>query len=282
MTNEWLEFKAYTEKPTYFSSGKRDFSYLGRFSFKTILDLEGMGRILTIIARGYLFHDKDGNILEGDAYSRIEYAKNALYAWCSIPDKKDNSDVNFSYLSREFPELVSPTGEGWFCSHIKGIVKFAKKNPTLISIKSMETISAISKGFTKMWSKKVKQMQIPPFALNTKGSWILRFDDIIADALELGPLQTTEIQLPAHIKDKLEILDLNRVPYDVFSDVICFCIANKQDSTDWIHLPVSNFDCYYGNTNFSKKWLSKIPDTILEREVASGICRVRLKIFFNG
>ena len=278
MTNEWLEFKAYTDKPTYFSSGKRDFSYLGRFSFKTILDLEGMGRILTIIARGYLFHDKDGNIFEGDAYSRIEYAKNALCAWCSIPDKKDNSDVNFSHLSREFPELVSPIGEGWFCSHIKGIVKFAKKNPTLISVKSMETISAISKGFTKMWSKKVKQMQIPPFALNTKGSWVLRFDDIITDALELGPLQTTETELPPQIKERLENIDLNGVPYDVVSDVICFCIANKQNNTDWVHLPVSNFDCYYKNTNFSKKWLSKIPDSILEREVSSGVCRVRLKI----
>ena len=278
MTNEWLEFKAYTEKPTYFSSGKRDFSYLGRFSFKTILDLEGLGRILTIIARGYLFHDKNGNILDGDAYSRIEYAKNALCAWCSIPDKKDNSDVNFSHLSREFSELVSPIGEGWLCSHIKDIVKFAKKNPTLISVKSMETISAISKGFTKMWSKKVKQMQIPPFALNTKGSWVLRFDDIIADALELGSLQMEETSISPHIKKHLENIDLNGVPYDVVSDVICFCISNKQNNTDWVHLPVSNFDCYYGNTNFSKKWLSKIPDTILEREVASGICRVKLKI----
>jgi len=65
---------------------------------------------------------------------------------------------------------------------------------------------------------------------------------------------------------------------DVVSDVICFCIASKRDNTDWVHLPVANFDCYYSNTNFSKKWLSKIPDTILEREVASGICRVKLKI----
>ena len=37
-------------------------------------------------------------------------------------------------------------------------------------------------------------------------------------------------------------------------------------------------ELYYGNTNFSKKWLSKIPDTILEREVASGVSRVKLKI----
>lgn len=278
MTNEWSEFKAYTDKPTYFSSGKRDFSYLGRFYLKAILDLEGMGRILTIIARGCLFHDKEGNILKDDAYSRIEYAKNALCAWCSIPDTKESSDVNFGYLSNEFPELVSPTGEGWFYAHIKGITKFAKKNKTLISVKAMETISAISKGFTKMWTMKVKQMQIPPFALNTKGAWVLRFDDIIADALELGALQTEETTLPQYIKEELENIDLNGVSFELVSDVICFCIANKRDNTDWVHLPVANFDCYYGNTNFSKKWLSKIPDIILEREVSSGVSRVKLKI----
>ena len=278
MTNEWLEFNAYTDKPAYFSSGKRDFSYLGRFSLNTILELEGMGRILTVIARGYLFHDKDGNKLNDDAYSRIEYAKNALCAWCSIPDKKENSDVNFACLSDEFPELVSPTGEGWFYAHIKGITKFAKENPSLISASSMKKLSEKYKDFTKMWANKVKQMQVPPFALNTKGAWVLRFDDIIADALELGALQVEETPLPQNIKGKLESIDLNGVPFDVVSDVICFCIANKRENTDWVHLPIANFDCYYGNTNFSKKWLSKIPDTILEREVATGICRAKLKI----
>ena len=277
MTNEWLEFKAYTDKPTYFSSGKWDFSYLGRFSLKTILELEGLGRILTVIARGYLFHDKDGSILKDDAYTRMDYAKNALCAWCSI-DTKDTADVNFAHLSGKFPELVSETGEGWFYSHIKGIAEFAKKKPSIISANSMKTISKFSKDFKKMWVKKVKQMQIPPFALNTKGAWILRFDDIIADALELGALRTEETQLPQQIKEKLESMDLNDVPYDVVSEVICFCIANKKENTEWVHLPVANFDCYYSNTNFSKKWLSKIPDTILERELASGVSRVKLKI----
>ena len=278
MTNEWLEFKAYIDKPTYFSSGKRDFSYLGRFSLNTILELEGMGRILTIIARGYLFHDKNGNVLNDAAYSRIEYTKSALCAWCSIPGKKENSDVNFAHLSNVFPELVSSTGEGWFYAHIKGIVEFAKENSSLISASSMKKLLEKHKDFTKMWANKVKQMQIPPFALNTKGAWILRFDDIIADALELGALRTEEISLPQEIKTNLESIDLNGVPFDVVSDVICFCIANKRDNTDWVHLPVANFDCYYGNTNFSKKWLSKIPDTIIERELFSGVSRVKLKI----
>ena len=109
--------------------------------------------------------------------------------------KKQTSDVNFAYLSNEFPELVSPTGEGWFYAHIKGIVKFAKENPSLISASSIKKLLEKRKDFTKMWANKVKQMQVPPFALNTKGAWVLRFDDIIADALELGPLQTEETPL---------------------------------------------------------------------------------------
>ena len=170
----------------------------------------------------------------------VAVSNNALCAWCSIPD--------------------------------------AKENPSLISASSMKKLLEKHKDFTKMWTKKVKQMQVPPFALNTKGAWILRFDYIIADALELGALRTEEVQLPQSIEEKIESIDLNGVPFDVVSDVICFCVANKREDTDWVHLPVASFDCYYGNTNFSKKWLSKIPDTILEREVASGICRVKLKI----
>ena len=46
MINEWKEFLAYTEKPKYAATGKRDTSYLGRFSFKTLLDFEGIGRTL--------------------------------------------------------------------------------------------------------------------------------------------------------------------------------------------------------------------------------------------
>ncbi|MBR3767261.1 MAG: hypothetical protein IKL10_03360, partial [Clostridia bacterium] len=78
MTNEWQEFKAYTSKLTYSAESKHDLSYLGRFTFKTITDYEGLGRILTIIARGYLFHDMDGNKLTDDPYKHIDYARKAL------------------------------------------------------------------------------------------------------------------------------------------------------------------------------------------------------------
>ena len=279
MTNEWVEFKAYTEKQKYSAASKHDLSYLGRFSFKTITDFEGFGRILTVIARGYIFHNKNGSLIDGDPYPRIEYARHALCAWCSIPDKNDDAPfVNFGELSADYPELVNSKGEGWYYRHIQNIVKFVKKNPTYISEKAKTTVSGISKGFKAEWKKKVRQLQVPIFALNTKAAWALRFDDIIADALELGALRMEEYILPPEKYEVLQSIDLNGVPLEVVCDVVFFYEANKTDTGDWVVLPIANFDCYYGNTNFSKKWLSKIPDTILTREVSNGISRVKVNI----
>lgn len=208
MTNEWKEFQAYVCAPKYHAKAKRDLSYLGRFSFRTITDYEGLGRILTIIARGYLFHDKEGNILKGDPYSRIEHARNALCAWCSMPGKNIIIPyVNFSELSAVFPELVNAKGEGWFYRHIQNIVKFAKRNPEIISEKARETIAGIAKGFKPERRKKVCQFQVPVFAFNTKAAWALRFDDILADALELGALRTEEYLLPPEREEKLRFVD---------------------------------------------------------------------------
>ena len=279
MTNEWLEFKAYTEKQKYSAASKHDLSYLGRFSFKTITDFEGFGRILTVIARGYLFHNGNGSLITDDPYTRVEYARNALCAWCSIPDKNEDTPfVNFGELSVDFPELVNGKGEGWYYRHIQNIIKFVKKNPDSVSEKAKNTVAGIGKGFKAEWKKKVRQFQVPIFALNTKAAWGLRFDDILADALELGALRTEEYILSPETYSTLKSIDLNGVPLDVVCDVAAYCEANKKDTTDWVVLPVANFDCYYGNTNFSKKWLSKIPDTVLTREVSNGISRVKVNI----
>lgn len=275
MTNEWLEFKAYTEKQKYSAASKHDLSYLGRFSFKTITDFEGFGRILTVLARGYIFHNTNGSLFDGDPYTRIEYARSALCAWCSIPDKNDDEPfVNFGELSADFPELVNNKGEGWYYRHIQNIIKFVKKNPDAVSEKAKTTVASISKGFKTEWKKKVRQLQVPIFALNTKSAWALRLDDILADALELGALRTEEYILPPQKYEALHNFDLNSVPLEIVCDVVAFYEANKTDTSNWVVLPIANFDCYYGNTNFSKKWLSKIPDTILIREVSNGISRV--------
>ena len=279
MPNEWLEFQAYIKKPTYSAASKHDLSYLGRFTFKTITDFEGFGRILTVIARGYLFHNQDGSLCTGNPYERVGYARNALCAWCSIPDKnEDEPFTNFGALSSDFPELVNAKGEGWYSRHVQNIVKFVKKNPDAVSEKAKTTTALIAKGFKTEWKKKVRQLQVPIFALNTKAAWALRFDDILADALELGALKTEEYILPPERENAVSALDLDGVPFEVVCDVIAYCEANKPTDTDWVVLPIANFDCYYGNTNFSKKWLSKIPADILSREVSNGVSRVKLNI----
>ena len=51
MINEWVEFCAYTGTVSYTASKKSDTTWLGRFTFATILEFEGMSRILTVLAR---------------------------------------------------------------------------------------------------------------------------------------------------------------------------------------------------------------------------------------
>ena len=73
MLNELEEFKAYTTPVKYEVSRKGDTTFLGRFTFDSLLNFEGLGRILTILARGYL--------------PDLDRARKALCAWCSIPKK---------------------------------------------------------------------------------------------------------------------------------------------------------------------------------------------------
>ena len=131
MLNELEEVKAYTEPPIYKADSKRDTTYLERFTMDMILDFNGLARVLTVLARGYLFADADENLR-----ARINYARRALCAWCSVPDKKKASPKeewqfksDFRELHGEFLELVDEDGMGWFCRHVHSIVRFMRNNP---------------------------------------------------------------------------------------------------------------------------------------------------------
>ena len=277
MLNEIGEFKAYTDKPVYRSTGKRDTAWMGRFTFNTFLDFEGLGRILTIIARGYLF--REGT----DPYENIEYAKNALCAWCSIPAKSKKApeagtepNVNFGHLSTDFPELVDEKGNGWFHRHVKNVIKFARKNPDLVSKPALKNCEKLAAGFTREWKKKVKQLQVPAFAQNTKAAWGLRFDDILADALELGPLQNYDISLSQEIILNLKESTPKGVPEDLLPMLTQYYLAHRQDGEDWVILPVSAVDAYYGSTGFSRKWKKSLPKDIVEYKESYGICEFKI------
>ena len=280
MLNEWEDFSAYTVFPEYKAENKDDTSYLGRFTFPMLMEPMGFQHILTILARGYLF--RDGS----DGYDRIEVARRALLAWCSLsgektkkaPDQENDPRlrVNYGEYSKEFPELVTPEGEGWLIRHVENIIAFVEANPNAVRKGVPEKVQALKKGFRHQWANKVRQMLIPTFASNTKGAWVLRFDDILADALELGPLQNKDFELPEEIAQRLTELTPDGVPAEVSILLYKYYIANKADDQDYVVIPNQNFNAYFGNTNFKQKWLPALSKTLVEKKVSDGVCKYRI------
>lgn len=270
MLNELEEFWAYTSPVEYKVNSKGDTSFLGRFTFESLLNFEGMVRILTMIARGYMFRESKPN---------IEQARQALCAWCSIPDSKNatprevwQSKSDFRELHTVFPELVDENGSGWFYCHVHRAAEFVLQNPSAVRKGYAEQAKVIQDKFDKMWRDKVVQFQVGIFTLTTKGAWTLRFDDILADAQEQGPLQNYNIPLSEELeRSVLEQVDKKTAHY-VF-DLIRYYLAHKQEDTEWVVLPVSNFDMYYGGSYFSKRILHTIPETILIRQNHGPVCR---------
>lgn len=215
--------------------------------------------------------------------TRIAYARRALCAWCSAPeqDKTAPKDewqfrTDFSELRPEFPELVGADGTGWFLRHVLAVADFMLTHPEKVRSTSLKNAEIIQAKFAAAWRNKVMQYQIPIFSSQTKGAWTLRFDDVLADALELGPLRREEPELPPELTEKIEAVLPKEVPAKVVCTLISYYLANKQEDCEWVVLPVTNFDAYFGDTSFSKKQLPKIPAEILERSNSFGVSRFRV------
>jgi len=272
MLNEPKEFKAYTQFPKYNANGKRDMSFLGRFTFDMLIKHIGLHRVLATVARGYMFESETLD---------IDRAKRALQAWCSLPtEKKDDwkANTNFCELHTEFPDLVDEEGCGWFYRHVHNICDFFKSNSDSVSKTTVSKCELLRKGFDREWEKKVIQFQVPIFSTTTIGSWILRFDDILADALELGKLQNKEFSLSVSICEYIK--SHVALPAQPAAELLVrYYIANKPIDTDKVVLPVTNFDAYFGNGTFSKKWLPKEFDSVIIRDPQSnGVSRYMLHV----
>lgn len=282
MLNEWQEFLDYTEPVAYRAVSKKDTTWLGRFTFEALRDFSGMARILTILARGFLFHDSDGALLLGNPRSRIEFAYRGLCAWCSVPEtsggrKEWQYHTEFTTLHREFPKLVDETGQGWFCRHFHSTMKFALDHPALVRKGYADAAKDLDRKFDRVWRDKVRQFQTPLFAPATEGAWTLRFDDVIADALELGPLRRIEADLPTELVDRIEQVRPEKLPAKVLHTLIAYYGANRPEDSDWVVLPVTNFDCYFGDTNFGRKYLNMLPAEVIGRSNSFGISRYRVR-----
>lgn len=279
MVNEIKEFRAYTEFPVYKADSKKDVSYMGRFTLPMLLDFSGFRHILTILARGYLFQD------DGSAYDRIETARRALLAWCSLSAEKmkkapDQNDprlrTDYGKYADEFPELVTPDGEGWLIRHVNNIVAFVEANPDAVRKEAVEKAQALKEGFREQWAKKLCHMLVPPFAPNTRAAWGLRFDDILADALELGSLKNKDFDLPQDVLQRLTELTPKGVPIEASVMLYKYYAANKEDDQEYVVLPQQNFNAYFGSTAFSQKWVAALNGKVIEKKSSEGVCKYKV------
>ena len=283
MLNEWQEFLDYTEPVEYRASSKKDTAWLGRFTFEALRDFSGMNRILTIIARGFLFHASDGTLLSGDPRERISFACDGLCAWCSIPERGSTPKeewqhrTDFRSLHDQFPKLVDAEGWGWFSRHFHQAMRFAATHPELVRKNYADSAGELSKRFDRVWRSKVLQYQTKALSTSTEGAWTIRFDDMIADALELGPLRRTEPELPLELAERLEQVRPEKMPSNVLPTLVAYYLANRPEDSDWVVLPVTNFDCYFGDTNFGRKYLNQLPREVIERSNSFGISRYRVR-----
>lgn len=276
MLNEKEEFLAYTAKVNYTACNKQDSSYLGRFTFEMLTDFIGLYRVFTIIARGYMFETGAAD---------TDRARKALLAWSSVPDKKRDlpkkegqSETDFRFLHEQFPELVDSAGNGWLYTHIQNIQSFLKANPEKVSKAAMKKAEVL-KGFEKEWRKKLMQYQVPLYSANTKGSFLLLFDDVLADALEQGELQNKDVELPEELTERLSALTPKGVPETVLPLLYKYYTVNKQENTDRVVLPVSNFDAYFGTTAFGRKYLPLLKaEGVIRTETAYGVSRYMINL----
>lgn len=264
MLNEVQEFKDYTQAPDY--TGK---NILGRFTVEAIRDFLGFERIFTILARGFLFQS-------GDPYENVDYARKALCAWVSIPD--DGEDLKgwegkfttcFPELHMEFPELVDEDGCGWYIRHIRSISALAQQNPKKVKTNIREYLVEKLPDFEKKWRKKVRQFQVPIFLESTDAIWQIRFDDVIANALTLGPLREMEAEVTEQQKEKLLPFVKDKVKLEHLTTLVAYYQANKPEDSDWVVLPASNFNSYFGTTVFSKQVLKAVTGTVIQRSDTS-------------
>ena len=76
------------------------------------------------------------------------------------------------------------------------------------------------------------------------------------------------------IEQRIEETTPKGVPTEVLRTLIGYYVANRQEDTDWVVLPVINFDAYFGN-NFSHRWLNALPEDVIvrQRDGGRGVCR---------
>lgn len=285
MTNEWLEFKSYTDTPVFFVDSKQSTAFMGRFSTTIIKKNKGFNRIFTILARGYLFHNADGTLRADDPYARTEEARHFLCAWCSLPyeaviNKEMRFHTSFPELHSEIPSIVDENGEGWYYRYLHSLSAYIKKNKGYVTKKlhcfaEKKTLKAIE----DKWSRKLIQFQYSIYNDRSSADFPLLFDTAIADVLVLGPLRTEAVVLSDETLDKIRSYNADAKTERLIITLAEYYISNKEPDCDWVVMPRTNISAYLGSATYMETYESRIPVGFLEKKPEmGGVSAVRIVV----
>ena len=240
-----------------------------------LLSGEGFTRVLTIVALGYLWESSEPDVI---------HAHRALCAWCSIPEKEKASPKEdlenscaFPELHMEFPELVDKRGNGWLIRHVQAMCCFAQENPGTVPESIRKKVPLLREKFPDAWRAKVIQYQVPIFSAKTKGAWLLRFDDVLGEAMELGPLRGFEIRFTEVQKAKIVAATPVGINPIVLETLAAYYLLNKTEDSEWVVMPVTSFTAFFANTSFDRKWLPALREGPLRQDETSfGVSRYKI------
>ena len=285
MTNEWLEFKAYTDAPVFLAENKQSTAFIGRFTVRMIKQNKGFSRIFTVLARGYLFHNADGTLRTDDPHERIDKAREFLCAWCSLPyetvsNKALAFHTSFPELHNEFPDIVDENGAGWYYRYLHSLSYYIKKNKEDITKKlhcfaEKKTLKAIE----STWANKLIQYQYSIYNDRSSADFPLLFDTAIADALVLGPLRTEAVVLPDETLNKIKAYGVNAKTERLMITLAEYYIANKEPDSEWVIIPRTNISAYLGSASYMEAYESRIPEGFMDKKPEmGGVSAVKVNI----
>ncbi|MEE0970398.1 MAG: hypothetical protein U0M06_13590 [Clostridia bacterium] len=285
MTNEWLEFKAYTDNPVFSAENKQSTAFIGRFTVRMIKQNKGFNRIFTVLARGYLFHNADGTICTDDPYERTEEARRFLCAWCSLPyeavtNKALKFHTSFPELHSEFPDIVDENGAGWYYRYLHSLSDYIKKNKEDVTKKlHCFTEKKTLKAIEVTWANKLIQYQYSIYNNRSSADFPLLFDTAIADALILGPLRTEAVVLPDETLQKIKAYGVNAKTERLMITLAEYYIANKEPDSDWVIIPRTNISAYLGSASYVDNYEKKIPEDFMDKKAEmGGVSAVRINL----
>lgn len=177
-------------------------------------------------------------------------------------------NVNINTAINTDSMVNQKNGAGWYYRHVHAIAEFVRNHTDMVN-KRLHCLAERTKEWDAAWENKVKQYQVPLFSSNTNAEWLLSFDSAIADALELGALRCEAVTLTAEQTKRLEQFRPKDVPLKVLTTLAEFYIANKQEQSEWVILPVTNIGAYLGSSSLGRQYLSKIPPELMERKQSS-------------